>query len=46
MGLKIDHCGTPKSIFRRSRNSKPALILFSFIEICRNKGQRPFIETE
>ena len=26
MGAKIDFCGTPKSIFRKSLNSEPTLV--------------------
>ena len=31
MGPKIDHCGTSKSIFKKSLNSEPTLVsLFSW----------------
>ena len=33
MGPKIDPCGTPKSIFRKSLNSEPTLVFCFVIEI-------------
>ena len=39
MGPKIDPCGIPKSMFRKSLNSEPTLAFCFVIYRGRNKGQ-------